>query len=138
MNVLERPQACGCTTSERDGLTCGTVVSTTAQDHSVITNHNVESAAGGCVNTQAAPKVHHSKRSSGLGHECTLSGRHSRSIPVAPKGQHDDSRPSRKSIVEDPTVIAQSQSEDVEGRGLHVLEKKSPQIVEVARLLDPE
>ena len=38
MNVLERPQACECTTSECDGLTCDTVVSTTAQDHSVITN----------------------------------------------------------------------------------------------------
>ena len=74
MNVLERPQACGCTTSECDGLTCGTVISTTAQDHSVITNHNVESAAGGCVNAQAAPKVHHSKKSSELRHECTLSG----------------------------------------------------------------
>ena len=138
MNVLERPQACGCTTSECDGLTCGTVVSTTAQDHSVITNHNVESAAGGCVNAQAAPKVHHSKRSSGLGHECTLSGRHSRSIPVAQKGQHDDPRSSRESTVVDPTVIAQSHSEDVEGRGPHVFEEKSPQMVEVTRLLDPE
>ena len=26
MNVLERPQACGCTVSECDGLTCGTAV----------------------------------------------------------------------------------------------------------------
>ena len=107
-------------------LTCGTVVSTTAQDHSVITNHTVESAAGGCANAQAAPKVHHSKKSSGLRHESTFGGRHSRSIPAAPKGQHDDPRSSRESTVEDPTVIAQSQSEGVEGISPHVLEVNSP------------
>ena len=60
MNVLERPQACGCTPSECDGLTCGTVVSMTAQDHSVKTNHTVEEDAGVCADAQAAPKVHHS------------------------------------------------------------------------------
>ena len=60
INVLERPKACGCTTSECDGLTCGTVVSTTAQDHSVMTNHTVEEAAGGRADAQAAPEVHHS------------------------------------------------------------------------------
>ena len=104
----------------------------------MITNHTVESSAGGCVNAQAAPKVHHSKRSSGLGHECTLSGRYSRSIPVAQKGQHDDPRSSRESTVEDPNVIAQSQSEAVEGISPHILEEKSPQTVQVTRLLDPE
>ena len=56
MNVLERPQACGCTASECDGLTSGTVVSTTAQDHSVTANHTVEEAAGGYVDAQAAPR----------------------------------------------------------------------------------
>ena len=86
MNILERPQACKCTTSECDGLTCGTVVSTTAQDHSVIMNHIVESAAGGCANSQAAPKVHHSNKSSGLRDERMPSQRHSRKIPVAQKG----------------------------------------------------
>ena len=69
-NVLERSQACGCTASECDGLTCGTFVSTTAQDHSVTTNHTVEDAAGGCADVQAAPKVHHSNKSSGSGHGC--------------------------------------------------------------------
>ena len=34
MNILERSQACGCTASECNGLTCGTVVSESAQDHS--------------------------------------------------------------------------------------------------------
>ena len=38
----------------------------------------------------------------------------------------------------DLTVIAQSHSEDVDRRGPHLLEEKSPQIVEVRRLLDPE
>ena len=42
MNVLERPQACGCPTSECDGLTCGTVVSTTAQDLSVVSHYTEE------------------------------------------------------------------------------------------------
>ena len=42
MNVLERSQACECSTSECDGLTCGSVVSTTAQDLSVTDSHTVE------------------------------------------------------------------------------------------------
>ena len=141
MNVLERPQACGCTTSECDGLTCGTVVSMTAQDHSGITHPTVELATGGCAKTQAAPKVHHSNKLSGLRHECTPSGRHSSSsIPVAQKGQHDDPRSIRESTIEDLTVIAQSQSEDDEGISPHVLEEKSPQAVhaEVNRLQHPE
>ena len=73
-------------------------------------------------------------------HECTPSGRHSKTIPVAPKGQHDDPRSSRESTVKDPTVIAQSHSEDVNGIRPHVLEEKSPEIVnvEVTRLQDPE
>ena len=79
MNVLERPQACGSTASECDSLTCGTVVSTTAQDHSVTTNYTVEEAFGGCADAQAAPKVYHSNKSSGSGHECTPRGR---SVPI--------------------------------------------------------
>ena len=35
MNVMERLQPCGCTARECDDLTCGTVVRTTVQDHSV-------------------------------------------------------------------------------------------------------
>ena len=42
MNVLERPPPCGCTTSECDGLTCGSVVSTTSQDHNMTNHHNAE------------------------------------------------------------------------------------------------
>ena len=48
MNILERPQACGGPTSECDGLSCGTVVSTTAQEDSVEDCYTVEQAAGGC------------------------------------------------------------------------------------------
>ena len=93
MSVLERPQACGCSTSECDGLTCGSVVSTTAQDHSVKTNHTVEEDAGVCADAQAAPKVHHSNKLSGPGHGLPPSGRRPRkNKPVAHPGQQDDSR----------------------------------------------
>uniref|UniRef100_M4C3U6 Uncharacterized protein n=1 Tax=Hyaloperonospora arabidopsidis (strain Emoy2) TaxID=559515 RepID=M4C3U6_HYAAE len=72
--TVKMPAACGCTASECDGLTFGTVVSTTAQYHSVTTNHTVEEAVGGCADAQSKPKVHHSKKSSGSGHGCTSSG----------------------------------------------------------------
>ena len=74
MNVLERRQVCGCTASECDGLTCGTVVSTTAQDHSVTTNHTVEETVGSFADAQAAPKVHHSNKLRGPGDGRTPSG----------------------------------------------------------------
>ena len=123
MNALERPQACGCTVSECDGLTCGTVVSTTARDHSVTTNHIVEEAADGCADAQAALKFHHSNKSSGSVHGCTPSGRHlSKNKPVAHKGQHDDPRLAGDSIVEDLAVVALPQLEDVEGVSPHILE----------------
>ena len=75
MNILERPQACGCPTSECDGLTCGTVVSTTAQDLSVVSHYTEEQASDDCAEAQVASKddcaesqvaspVRHSKRSS--------------------------------------------------------------------------
>ena len=128
MNVLELSQACGCTASECDGLTCGTVVSTTVQDHSVTTNHTVEGAAGGCADAQAAPKVHHLNKSSGPGHGCTPSGRYpSNKKPVAHKRQHDDPRSAGEPIVGDIAVVAQPQLEDVEGINPHVFEKKGSQ-----------
>ena len=74
MNVLKRPQACGCTASDCDGLTCDTVVSTTTQDHSVKTNHTMEEAVGGCANAQGAPKVHQSNKSSGSDMGVCLAG----------------------------------------------------------------
>ena len=43
-NVLERPHFRGCTTSECDGLTRGTVVSTTVQGHNVDDHYIVEKA----------------------------------------------------------------------------------------------
>ena len=68
MNIMERPQACGCTVSECDDLTCGSVVRTIAQDHSVDDHYTVEQAPGNCIEVQAAPKVHYSNKSSGPGH----------------------------------------------------------------------
>ena len=43
-NILERPHLRGCTTSECDGLTHGTVVSTTVQEHNVDNHYIVEKA----------------------------------------------------------------------------------------------
>ena len=54
MNVIERPQACGCTATECDGLTRGTVVSTTAQDLSASDHYNVEKALAGCTESLEA------------------------------------------------------------------------------------
>ena len=76
MNVLERPPPCGCTTSEYDGLTCGSFVSTTAQDLDVINHHIVEQVFGDCITTQEASKAHRSNKSTGPGHGCPLSGQH--------------------------------------------------------------
>uniref|UniRef100_A0AAV1V363 Uncharacterized protein n=1 Tax=Peronospora matthiolae TaxID=2874970 RepID=A0AAV1V363_9STRA len=123
MNVLERLQACGCTTSECDGLTCGTVVSTIAQDHSVAGQYTVKPSSGTCVETQAAPKVHHSKRSSGLEHGCTTRRVHPRGeTSVVQDELHVEARSTtresiveqarsteRESIEEDVTVVAHPQ-----------------------------
>ncbi|CAI5711096.1 unnamed protein product [Peronospora effusa] len=118
MNVLERSQACECTTSECDGLTCGSVVRTTAQELSVTDSHAVEQAAGGCAQAQAAPKVHHSNKSSGPGHECSPRGQHSpKSKPVAQKRQHGNPRSTGELIVEDLAVVAPPQLEEVDGTG---------------------
>uniref|UniRef100_A0AAV1TQE4 Uncharacterized protein n=1 Tax=Peronospora matthiolae TaxID=2874970 RepID=A0AAV1TQE4_9STRA len=102
MNVLERPKVCGCTTSECDGLTFGTVVITIAQDHSVEGHYTVEPASGTCVEAQAAPEVHHSKRSSGLEHGCAPRRVHPRrDMSVVQDGQHVEARSTiRESIVE--------------------------------------
>uniref|UniRef100_M4BYH8 RxLR effector candidate protein n=1 Tax=Hyaloperonospora arabidopsidis (strain Emoy2) TaxID=559515 RepID=M4BYH8_HYAAE len=115
MNVLERRQACGCTAIECDGLTCGTVISTTVQDHSVITNHTVEEGAGGFADAQATPKVYHSNKSSDRDMDLCLSDRHPRkNKPVAHVWQHDDPRSTRQPTVEDLAVVAQPHPEDAE------------------------
>ena len=59
MNILKHPQACGCPTSECDGLTCGWVICTTAQDLSVNVHHTINLDPDGCAQAQTAPKVHH-------------------------------------------------------------------------------
>uniref|UniRef100_A0AAV1T1A2 C2H2-type domain-containing protein n=1 Tax=Peronospora matthiolae TaxID=2874970 RepID=A0AAV1T1A2_9STRA len=102
MNVLEHPQACGCTTSECDGLTCGMVVSKIAQDHSVEGHYTLEPASGTFVETQAAPKFHHSMRSSGMEHGCTPRRVHPRiDTSVVQDGKHAEARSTiRESIVE--------------------------------------
>ena len=82
----------------------------------VTTNHTVEEAAGGCADTQATPKVHHSNKSIASGHRCAPSGRNpSKNNPVAHTGQHDDPRSAGESSVENIAVVAQPQLEGFEG-----------------------
>ena len=61
---------------------------------------------------------------------------------VATKGKHGHPRSTEESLVEDQylTVVAQPQSEDVEGISPHVLEEEIPQevISEVTRPHHPE
>ena len=78
MNALERPQACGCITSECDGLTCGTIASMTAQDHSVEGHYTVEPVRSDSVEAQVAPNVRHLERPSRLEHGCTPNRVHPR------------------------------------------------------------
>ena len=90
MNVGERPPPCECTTKECDGLTCGSVVSTPAQDHNMTNHHIAEHVPGDCITTQEAPKAHHSNISSGLGHGCLLSGQHpDHDQPIANNGRYE-------------------------------------------------
>ena len=88
MTVLECSQACECTTSEFNELTCGTVVSRTAQKLNVTDSHTVEKDAGGCAEAQAAPKVHLSNKSSGPGHECFPRGQHSQITNRLPRSDN--------------------------------------------------
>uniref|UniRef100_A0AAV1VN61 Reverse transcriptase n=1 Tax=Peronospora matthiolae TaxID=2874970 RepID=A0AAV1VN61_9STRA len=116
MNVLERPQACGCTTSECDGLTCGTVVSTTAQNLSVPNGYTSEQSSGGYEETQAAPKVHHSNKSGGLGQRCIPSGEHlEEKQSIAQVKRSDNPGSTGESFVEDLAVVVQPQLEEVKG-----------------------
>ena len=88
---MERPLACGCTTGECNGPTCGLVVSTTAHDHNVTDHHTVEQDSGDCVETQVAPKAQHPYKSSGPGHGCLLNRQHpDHDLPIANDGQYGD------------------------------------------------
>ena len=53
MNILERPNPCGCAASGWDGLTCGTVVSKTVQEHDVDDHYIVEKALLDHVDVQS-------------------------------------------------------------------------------------
>ena len=74
MNAMERPPPCGCTTRECDGLACGSVVGTTAQDRNITNHHIVEQVPGDCITMQETPKAHHSNKLIGPGHGYILSG----------------------------------------------------------------
>uniref|UniRef100_M4BYI1 Uncharacterized protein n=1 Tax=Hyaloperonospora arabidopsidis (strain Emoy2) TaxID=559515 RepID=M4BYI1_HYAAE len=73
---MERPIPCGCTTSECDGLTCVSVVSTTAHGHGMADRHTMEPDSGDFIETQVAPKAHHPNESSKPGHRCPPNGQH--------------------------------------------------------------
>ena len=88
MNVLERPKACGNPTSEYDGLTCGSVVSMTAQDLNVTTNYTVELNTDGCEQAQAATKFDHSNKPSGTKQGCVFKKQHSRKFETPVSKRH--------------------------------------------------
>ena len=91
MNVLERPPPCGCTTSDCDGLACGSVISTTAQDHNMTNHHISDQDSGDCITMQEAPKAHHPNKSSRTGHGCLLNRQHlDHDQPIANDGQYED------------------------------------------------
>ena len=79
-------------------------------------SHTVEQVAVGCEETQAAPKVHHSNKSSGPGQRCIPSGEHLEvKESIAQVKRNDNPRSTGESIVEDLAVVAQPQLEEVEG-----------------------
>ena len=75
---MDRLQACGCTASECDGLTCGTIVSMTAQDLGVPDHYTVEQDPGGWTEVQSVPKGHLSNKSSRLEQGCMPRGQRPR------------------------------------------------------------
>ena len=69
---------CECPTSECYDLTCGSVISKTAQEFGATTNQDVKQAFGDCEQAQVAPKVQHSFTFCGPVHGCIPSGKHPR------------------------------------------------------------
>ena len=115
MNAVERPQTCGCTTSECDGLACGSVVITTAHGHGVADRHTMKLETD-CIEMQVAPKAHHPNKSSGLGHWCPSNGQHpSETEPIANVWQYDDLSTIGESHVENLAAVVQPPPEDNEG-----------------------
>ena len=107
---------CGCSASECDGLTCGSVVSTTAHGHGVADRHTMKPDSGDCIEMQVAPKAQHPNKSNGLGHGCPPNGQHSsENEPIANDWQYDDLSAIGESHVEDLAVVAQPPPEDNEG-----------------------
>ena len=107
MNAMERPLTCGCTTSECEGLACGSVVSTTAHGHRVADCHTMKSDSRDCIEMQVAPKAHHPNKSSGLGYWCPPNGQHpSDNEPITNDWQYDDLSAIEESHVEDLATVA--------------------------------
>ena len=59
--------------TECDSLSCGSVFSTTAEDHNMANHHIAEQDSGDCITMQEAPKAN---KSSGSGHGCLLNRQH--------------------------------------------------------------
>ena len=88
----------------------------------------MESDPGGSARAQAAPRIHHSNKSSGPGQVCMPIGQYPRrQKTVLHKGQHENPRSTSVSIVEDLAVVAQPQLEEVGEAPPHILEGRSPQ-----------
>ena len=115
INAMERPLTCGCTASECDGLTCGSVVSTTAHGHGGDYCNTMKPDSGDCIEMQAASKVYHPSKSSGLGHGCSRKSQApSKHEVIANDWQCDDLSAIDESHVENLAVITQPPPEDSE------------------------
>ena len=86
-------------------------------------HHTLEQYRGDCIETQEAPKVHQSNKSSGPGHVCPLNGQHPRNNQlIANDWQYEDFRLIRESNVENLDAVAQPIPEDAEGASTRVSE----------------
>ena len=108
MNAMERPLTCGCTTSECDGLACGSVVSITGHVHRVADRHTMKPDSVDCIEMQVALKARHPNKSSGQGHVCPPNGQNpSDNEPIANDWQYDDLSAIGELHVEDLATVAQ-------------------------------
>ena len=77
--------------TECDSLSCGSVFSTTAEDHNMANHHIAEQDSGDSITMQEELKAHHPNKSSGLGHGCPPNGQHpSENETIANDCQYDD------------------------------------------------
>ena len=94
-------------TSERDELTCGSVVRNTAHDISKADQYTVEKAASNRVAALTVPIVYQSNNSSATGHRCMFRGQYiNKTKTFAHMIQYGDHKAIGKSTVDELDVNA--------------------------------